>query len=189
MRSRTRRLLVVASLAGVLTCMVVSALATPALGYGKANWQTALTGTFVLPGTGTSEGFWGWCDFAGGVASGDDADCELSEYYHLPGGAGWTCELSIDATSWDQSVQNFPFPTFHVSGRVVVHGHLTPIQQDYCVGFFVYGDPTVAYPSRTFTNVDTFIPAEPGHYNFNFLVPIIFPGAVGEFNFTVSQVP
>jgi hypothetical protein len=188
MRSRTRRLLVVGSLAGVLTCVVLGSSATSAFGYGKANWQAALTGTFVNPGTGTSEGFWGWCDFAGGVTSGNDADCQLSEYFHLPAGTGWTCELSIDGTSWDQSIQNFPFATFHMSGSLVVHGHLTPTQQDDCVGFFVFGDPTVGYSSRTFTNVDTFIPAAPGHYDFNDLVPF-FGFRVGEFNFTVKQIP
>ena len=185
---RSRQLLVLASLVSVLACAVVTSSATPAFGYGKATWQAALTGTFVNPGTGTGEGFWGWCDFAGGASSGDDADCQLSEYFHLPAGAGWTCQLSIDGTSWDQSVQNFPFATFHMSGSLVVHGHLTPTQQDDCVGFFVFGDPTVGYASRTFTNVDTFIPAASGHYDFNDFVPL-FGFGVGEFNFTVKQIP
>jgi hypothetical protein len=38
----------------------------------------------------------------------------------------------------------------------------------------------------TFADVDTFIPAAPGHYDFD--VSFI-PGAVGEFNFTVKQIP
>ena len=54
------------------------------------------------------------------------------------------------------------------------------------MGFFVTGDPTVSYPFRTFTNVDTFIPAAPGHYNFG---PGIIPGAVGSFGFQVNQIP
>jgi len=190
MRSRTRRLLVVASLVAVVVCVVVAASAMPAFGYGKATWQATLNGTFVNPGTGTSEGFWGWCDFVGSnsVSSGDDADCQLAEYLHLPGGAGWTCQLAISGTSWDQSVQNFPFPTFHMSGSLVVHGHLTPTQQDDCVGFFVSGDPTFAYSARTFTNVDTFIPAAAGHYDFKDFVPF-FGFSVGEFSFTVTQIP
>jgi hypothetical protein len=181
-----RRAFLVLSVAGVLAGAAGVVSAAPAHAYGKAAWQAALTGTFNFPGTGFSEGFWGWCDFAGGVASGDDADCQLAEYFHEPGGAGWTCELSIDGTSWDQSIQNFPFPTFHMSGSLVVHPRsLTKAEQDTCVGFFVTGDPTVSYSSRTFTNVDTFIPAGPGHYNFG--VSFI-PGAVGEFNFTVAQI-
>lgn len=184
MRS-AKRLLALASLVGVLACAVVGTSAAPAFGYGKATWQTAFTGTFVFPGTGDSFGFWGWCDFAGGVASGDDADCQLSEYVHAHGGAGFTCELSIDGTSWDQSIQNFPFPTFHISGSAVPHGHLTPLEQDECVGFYVYGAP-IPYSGRTFSDVDTFIPAAPGHYDFG---AGFIPGAVGEFNFTVKQIP
>ena len=187
MFSRTRRLLLIASLVGVVAFAAVGISATPALAYGKATWQTALTGTFNFPASGFSEGFWGWCDFVGTVTSGNDADCQLAEYFHQPGGTGWTCELSIDGTSWDQSVQNFPFPTFHMSGSLVVHPFsLTQAEQDACVGFFETGDPTVSDSARTFTNVDTFIPAAPGHYDFG--VGFI-PGAVGEFNFTVKQIP
>src|SRR5437667_10662458 len=97
---RTRRLLLIASVVGVLACAVVATTATPALGYGKATWQTALTGTFVYPTTGFGVGFWGWCDFAGGVTAGDDSDCQVAEYLHLQAGTGWTCRLSIDG-SWD----------------------------------------------------------------------------------------
>lgn len=184
MRSRNKRLLVLAGLVGVLA--VAGASAIPAYGYGKATWQAALTGTFVIPSSGIGEGFWGWCDFAGGVTSGDDADCQVAEYLHLPDGTGWTCQLSIDATSWDESIQNFPFPTFHVSGSYAVHGHLTEPQREACVGFYVFGDPSIPYSAPTFTDVDTFIPAAPGHYDFG--VGFI-PGAVGEFNFTVARVP
>ena len=187
MFSHARRLLLIASVVGAFACAVVGTSASPAFGYGKATWQAALTGTFNFPASGFSEGFWGWCDFAGGLASGNDADCQIAEHLHEPGGTGWTCQLDIDGTSWDQSVQNFPFPTFHMSGSLVVHpGSLTQAEQDTCVGFFVTGDATVSYPGRTFTNVDTFIPAAPGHYNFG--VGFI-PGAVGEFNFTVAHIP
>jgi len=75
-----------------------------------------------------------------------------------------------------------------LSGSVVVRGNLTPTEQDDCVRFFVFGDPTVGCSSRTFANVDTFIPAAPGHYDFNDLVPLLVFG-VGEFNFTVKQIP
>jgi hypothetical protein len=190
MRLRTRRLLVVASLVGALACVVVGASATPAFSYGKATWQAALTGTFVNPGTGTSSGFWGWCDFVGSnsVSSGDDADCQLAEYFHLPGGTGWTCQLNISGTSWNEEDDGFFGNTFHMWGSVVVHGHLTPTQQNNCVGFFVSGNPTLDDSSRTFSEVDTFIPAAAGHYDFNELVPFL-GGQVGEFNFTVAQIP
>jgi hypothetical protein len=182
-----QRVLLVITVSTVISGAVATVWPTPALAYGKATWQAALTGTFTYPTTGSGFGFWGWCDFAGGVASGDDADCQIAEYLHASGGTGWTCELDIDGTSWDQSVQNFPFPTFHMSGSLVVHpGNLTQAEHDACVGFFVYGDPTASYSGRTFTNVDTFIPAAPGHYDFR--DALAFFGAVGEFNFTVKQV-
>ena len=183
---RLLRALLVFSVVAVLAGTVVAVSATPALGYGKATWQTALTGTFTFPTTGFGLGFWGWCDFAGGVTSGDDADCEIAEYMHAPAGSGWTCELSIDATSWNQSAEPFPpfFVTFHATGSLVVRpGHLTDLQKQACIGFFTGGDGT----STTFTDVDTFIPAAAGHYNID--PGSVIPGAVGEFNFTVKQIP
>jgi hypothetical protein len=117
-----RRALLILSVVGILAGAVAVVSATPAHAYGKANWQAALTGTFTFPTTGGGFGFWGWCDFAGGVTSGDDADCEIGQYIHLPAGTGFTCELSVDATAWDQSVGDFfPFPTFHITGSLVVH--------------------------------------------------------------------
>jgi hypothetical protein len=180
-----RRLLLVGSVTAVLACAVVATSATPALAYGKSTWQAALTGTFTFPATGYGLGFWGWCAFAGGVTSGDDADCQIAEYMHAPAGSGWTCELSIEGTSWDQSAESFPpfFVTFHVTGSLVVRpGHLTADQKAACISFFTGGDGK----STTFTNVDTFIPAAPGHYNIG---RGIIPGSVGEFNFTVTQIP
>jgi hypothetical protein len=66
-----------------------------------------------------------------------------------------------------------------------VRGHLTQLEQQECVGFFVFGAP-IPYPDLTFTNVDTFIPAAPGHYNF---FDGFIPGAVGSFGFQVNQLP
>jgi hypothetical protein len=188
MTSRFRRLLVCASITGALALAVSGISASPALSYGKATWQTALTGTFVFPATGVGIGFWGWCDFAGGVTSGPDADCQIAEYFHLPAGTGWTCELSIDG-SWVQSPEVFDPTsiTFHMTGSLAIHGHLTPNEQNECVGFFATGDPTYLDPNRTFGNVDTFIPAAPGHYNID--PGVVFAGAVGEFNFTVTELP
>jgi hypothetical protein len=194
MRSRTRRLFLLASLAGVLAC-TVAASATPAFGYGKANWQATLNGTFVKPGGG-GEGFWGWCAFAGSNdsgATGNDADCELAEYYRDPAtNTNWTCHLSIDGTNWTSlGPGDFSPTSFHMDGSLTINGqqHLTQAEQDACVGFFYTGDPNSPSSDRSFTNVDTFIPGAPGHYNLGFLVPIFFPGDVGELNFTVKQIP
>ncbi len=185
MRSRMRRRLVVASLVGVVTCAAVGASATPALAYGKANWQTTLHGTFNFPGTGFSFGFWGWCDFGGGVLSGNSADCQLEEYVHQPAGAGWNCHLDIDVTQWNQA-DTGNGNSFHIWGAANVRGNLPQAEQDACLGFFVTGDPTASYSSRTLVDVDTFIPAAAGHYNFG--VGFI-PGAVGSFGFEVNQIP
>lgn len=173
----------------VLAVAVLAVSAAPASAYGKATWQAAMTGTFVYPGTGGGFGFWGWCDFAGGITSGNDADCQVAEYLHAHGGSGWTCELTVDATSWDESVSAFfGFPTFHVTGRLTVRpGNLTEAQREACIGFYDTGDPTALVSSTTLTDVDTFMPAAPGHYDFNDVVPAF--GATGEFNFTITQVP
>jgi hypothetical protein len=193
MFSRIRRLLLVASLVGLLACVAVATSATPAFAYGKATWQTALNGTFTFPGGGgprgsSAEGFWGWCDFGGGdLRSGDDAECQIAEDFHFLAGGGWTCQLSIDG-SWTQA-GGFFGETFHMTGSVVVRGHLTASEQDACVGFFVTGDPTISYSGRTFANVDTFIPAAPGHYAIppSFLFPDT--NVVGEFHFQVNLNP
>jgi hypothetical protein len=179
-----RRALLVITVSAVISGAAAMVSATPALAYGKATWQAALTGTFTYPTTGTGFGFWGWCDFAGGVTSGDDADCQIAEYMHSAAGTGWTCELSIDGTSWDQSIGFFfPFATFHMTGSLVVHpANLTAGQKRDCIDFFT----GAVDGSTSFTDVETFIPAAPGHYDFRDVVALF--GAVGEFNFTVQQV-
>jgi hypothetical protein len=186
MSSRVQRVALVAALIGAVACLVAST----ASGYGKATYQTALNGTFVFPGTGTGLGFWGWCDFGGGtLTAGSSADCQVAEENHLPGGTGWTCQVSVDG-SWTQGPEIFDPTsiTFHITGSIAVHGHLTREQADECVGFYVYGDPTIPYSERTITDVDTFIPATPGQYS----IPpsVLFgPDVVGEFHFTVKQNP
>jgi hypothetical protein len=180
MSRQFRRTALVLAVVGLLAAAVVAASAPGASAYGKANWQTTLVGTFNYPTTGSSFGFWGWCDFAGGVTSGDSADCQIAEYMHASAGSGWTCQLSIDANSWYQSDTGNGV-TFHVSGSAVVHpGSLTAEEKAACVNFF-----TNEGGSTTFTDVDTFIPAAPGHYNIG---AGIF-GAVGAFNFTVVRIP
>lgn len=183
MIARLRNGLVAVGAATVLAA-AAGVFASPAHAYGKATWQAALTGTFVMPTTGNGFGFWGWCAFAGGVTSGPDADCQIAEYMHGPAGSGWTCELSIDG-SWTQgpSVFDPSFITFHMTGSLVVHpGNLTIAQKRDCVDFFTLG----VDGSTSFSDTDTFIPAAPGHYAID--PGVVWPGAVGEFNFTVARI-
>jgi hypothetical protein len=181
---RVRRVLLVLSVVTVLAGAVVAVSATPALAYGKANWQTTLHGTFNYPGTGFGFGFWGWCAFAGGVTSGNSGDCQLEEYMHAPAGTGWNCHLSIDVTRWDQSASDFGGNTFHIDGSATVKPASLPASQtEACVTFFT----NQPFTGTSFTGVDTFIPAAPGHYNFADFVT--FLGAVGAFGFQVNQIP
>jgi len=91
----------------LLTVALAVFAATPALAYGKDNWQIGFSGTGVVPSTGQGFGFWGWCALGGGVTSGNDGDCQLAQYVHGPAGSGFTCHESIDITSWDGSGGTF----------------------------------------------------------------------------------
>ncbi len=154
-------LLLVGALA---VALVSSAHSHPARAYGKANWQVTFSGTFVTPGSGGG-GFWGWCDFAGGIFSGNDGDCQFSQYQHAPVGSGipsFNCEVSLDNISWDASGGTFVLN----AATVTVH----PTSQ-------------TANCSQSFP-FDTGIPAKAGHYNFGGM------GAVrGEFQAQVTQIP
>ncbi len=156
-------------LAGALAVALVSNThSRPALAYGKENWQVAFSGTGVFPSTGVSFGFWGWCAFGGGVPSGNDGDCEFSQYAHLPAGSGFTCEVSLDITSWSTSTG-----TFVVSGTATVH----PTS--------LTGPCLALFPgSASFTGVDSMIPAAPGHYNLGGI-----GGLRGELQIQVVQIP
>src|SRR5262249_29475789 len=132
-------------------------------------------------------GFWGWCDFAGGVRSGNDADCQISEYVHnVPFfGPSFNCELSIDATSWDHSglTVDGALPAFAVTGSAVIHpANLTQEQKDACMELFA------GAPGTSFQSANTFIPALAGHYSYPDFVRVVF-GATGVLNFTVKQLP
>jgi hypothetical protein len=146
--------------------LVSSAHSHTARAYGKANWQAAFSGTFVTPGSGGG-GFWGWCDFGGGVNSGNTGDCEFSQYFHAPAGGGLTCEVSMDITSW---VAN---GDFIISGTATAH----PAS---ATALCLSGFPG----SANFSGVDSGIPAAPGHYNLGGM------GAVrGEIQIQVVQIP
>ncbi len=157
-------------LAGALAVSLASIThARPALAYGKENWQIGFAGTGVVPGTGVGFGFWGWCAFGGGVNSGNDGDCQISQYVHAPAGSGLTCEESLDITAWDRSG-----PTFLITGTATVHPASATVP---CLAFF----PPF---SASFTNVDSMIPSAPGHYNLG-----AFAGTRGELQIQVTQIP
>jgi hypothetical protein len=142
---------------------------TPALAYGKDNWQVGFSGTGVAPGIGQGFGFWGWCAFGGGVTSGDDGDCQSSQYLHAPAGGGTTCQESLEITSWDATGG-----TFVITGTATVHPAGATAA---CLAIFP--------GSATFAGVDTGIPAQAGHYNLGGLGP----GLRGEFQIQVTQIP
>jgi hypothetical protein len=160
------------SLLGLLIAATLGVLAaSPALAYGKENWQTTFSGTAVYPSTGVGIGFWGWCAFGGGVTSGNDGDCEFAEYVHSPSGSGFTCHESLNITAWNRNGADFV-----ASGTATVNP--TSLTAP-CLAFFP--------GSANFTNVDTGIPAAPGHYNIG--SSAIAPGSTGEFQIQVTQVP
>jgi hypothetical protein len=169
MLRRFRRAVLVLTVVGLLAAAVVAASASPASAYGKANWQVAINGTGNFPGTGFGLGFWGWCEFAGGVTSGTDGDCQFAQYVHAPAGSGFTCHLSLMVTSWTATSG-----TFVITGTAAVNP--TSLTGP-CLSFFP--------GSANFSGVDTGIPAAAGRYRLGTLA-----GApVGEFNITVTQIP
>jgi hypothetical protein len=161
---RLSRPLVAVLLAAVLAILV----ATPAFAYGKDNWQIGFSGTGVFPGTGQGFGFWGWCALGGGVTSGHDGDCQFSQYVHTPAGSGFTCQESVDITSWDGSGGTFVFK----AATVTVHpSNLTKP----CLALF---------PGPAGFPVDTGFPAAAGHYNLGGI-----GGVRGAFQLQVTQIP
>ena len=142
--------------------------APPALAYGAENWQIGLAGTGVDPGTGQGIGFWGWCTFGGGVTSGTNGDCQFAQYVHAPSGSGFTCEISLNITSWDGSSG-----TFVITGTATVN---PTSATGPCLAFFP--------GSASFTDFAPGFPAAPGHYNLGGI-----GGIRGEFQMQVTQIP
>jgi hypothetical protein len=159
-----RRLLVLIAIGvGLLAATPMSA---GAYGAGPANWQVGFAGTAVLPGTGQSFGFWGWCEFSGGVAAGNSGDCQVSQYVHSPT-FSVNCEQSINVTAWTG------IGTFRISGTSTTH---PASATGTCVA--AGGVPPV------FATFDTHIPASGGHYNLNGVF-----GTPGELQIQVTQIP
>jgi len=175
MFTRIRTAVVACTAGAVLTAAIAAvATATPAMAYGKANWQTTFAATATSPSTGTATGFWGWCDFAGGVTSGTSGDCQIATYFHTRTGGGFTCHQNLDLTAWTGAAG-----TFVITGSATV----TPTS--------LTADCVQPFPGSTsFAGVDTGIPAAANHYDLGVgAIPGAPPGSVGEFNITVTQVP
>jgi hypothetical protein len=160
--------------AAMLVTATLGATATPA-GAGAtqagaytnhANWQIGFAGTGTAPSTGLGLGFWGWCAFAG-VSSGT-GDCQFAQYFHGPSGSGFTCQESLDVSSFDASGGTFVIDAATVT---VKPSSLTNL----CLSFF---------PGLAGFPVDSGIPAAAGHYNLGGLGP----GMVGEFQIQVTQL-
>jgi hypothetical protein len=156
--------------------ILVAAPASQAFAYGKENYQVTFSGTGTAPGAG-GFGFWGWCAFGsattftnGVPTAGTDGDCEFSQYGHAPGGGGFTCEESLDITSWSIGTNG----DFVISGTAIVN---PSTQTDACIASFP--------GSSSFTNVDSELLAVPGHHNFGSLGP----GLKGQFVEQVTLLP
>jgi len=96
-----------------LPIATVAVLSTSASAYGVANWQAAFSGNFNNTPQG-STGFWGWCEFAGGVSAGNEADCSASFYFFPSGSSGASngvlISQRISGTAWDMEASAMPPP-------------------------------------------------------------------------------
>lgn len=138
-----------------------------AYGGGPANWQIGFAGTGVVPTTGIGFGFWGWCEFTGGVVAGNDGDCQVTQYFHAPAGAGVTCHQSLNVAKWTG------IGTFIISGTST-----TNPSSATATCLLAGGVPPV------FAGFNTQIPAFPGHYNLNGVF-----GTPGELQIQVTEIP
>lgn len=167
MFGRGRRAALALSGAALLAAGTATVSANPVGAAGAANWQVTFAGTGVIPGGGGGFGFWGWCDFAGGVSSGNAGDCDFAQYFHAPGGGGFTCQEDLNITSWDGSGGTFVIeaatPTVHPTSLT-----------GPCLSFF---------PGPAGFPVDTGFPAAAGHYPIGSI-----GGVVGQFQITVTQI-
>ncbi len=167
MHRRVLRPAVAFGSAAILAASLVFAAAGSVAAYGRANWQVTFAATGTAPSTGFGLGFWGWCDFAGGVASGNSGDCEVSQYFHAPAGNGFTCLENVNVTLWSGTGGTFVIE----AATITVHpSSLT----GPCLQFF---------PGPGGFPVDLGIPSAAGHYNFGGI-----GGVVGEFQATVVQI-
>jgi hypothetical protein len=155
-----RRALALILLVPLAAASLALAAASPARAAGPANWQLTFSGTGTAPGLGRL-GFWGWCDFAGGTAfspsglavAGTSGNCDYAVYIHGPVISG-TCHENLDLSGWSIGANGDWF----FSGTSTV----TPAAQTaFCESF--PGDP----PAPAFDDLDSLLPAVPGHLNLN----------------------
>jgi hypothetical protein len=199
MLARLHRSKLIAILPVLLVILAAPILAPSAHAYGRANWQAAFAGTFVIPGSGNF-GFWGWCALAGGTGSpatsGTDADCEISQYF----GTGHSFQVleSISGTAWSEGPCTFPpcatvndfyitAGTMTLNGPTVVQGVQSGMAQQLPPSCTVSG-MTITCPIPVWEflgvyNPDTGIPVVAGHYNLN-----SFFGHGGELQVQVVQL-
>jgi hypothetical protein len=168
-----------------LAALMVAAVASPSFAYGKENYQIAFAGTGTSPGTGFGAGFWGWCALGGGTTSGNTGDCEFAEYVHGGSGTNYTCQLSLDLTAWTIGAGLLGPHDFLFTGTATVHpGSLTPNQMAACLQGF-----ELTSASTTFSNVDSGIPAAPGHYSLANVLAQFFGTTRNEFQIQVTALP
>ncbi len=170
--------------------------------YGKSNFQAGFAGTGVLKGSGQQFGFWGWCDFAGGTTSGNEADCKIDNYFQTSSGRIQFQE-SIQGTTWDEepcTIQpclplgsSSPLDFFITAGTVTLSGPLIlaleqsgPPPPPCTTTGTTVTCPIWVLEKIGFYNPDTGIPVVPGHYNLNSLLPAF--GLVGEFQLQLTQI-
>lgn len=210
--ARVRRSLALCLSLGLPLGMAV-VLSTSASAYGAANWQTAFSGNFNnITGTGGSTGFWGWCEFAGGVSSGNNADCSFSQYFFSSGGANGAASfgpltIKINGTAWDIESSTFPpltlppLPDFFITdGTVTFTG--PAVVKAVAAGFLppactVTGStvtcsiPVLEATTPPLYAPDTGIPAAAGHYSlasiFELLGLTVPPGS--HIDIQVTQIP
>lgn len=184
MRNRIRRLLVGGSALAVTIGMAVAG-SPSASAYGAANWQAAFSGNFNNASAGGGGvGFWGWCEFAGGVLTGNDADCSTPFYLHPPGNAsnGMLVMSRIHGSAWDTEPTLFPPPLapgvndfFITAGTVTLTG--PTVGQAIAAGLVPTGPGLCTVSGSTATcpipvleavgiySPDTGIPAQAGHFS------------------------
>ncbi len=148
-----RLVLMAASLAAALSLMLTTAAPVGAYGGGADHdmWQVGLSFNCNNPEfcDGELGGFWGWVEFdrsADGTQTWGDA--ELAGCTHAVGGGGFAgaFHLSVEIESWTIGAGSAGPHTFFVSGE----------ETDSFRGDKVTFD---------ITNLDTGIPADPGHYS------------------------
>jgi len=154
----------IASLALAASLMVMAAAPAAAYGGGANHdmWQVGLSFNCNNPELCAGElgGFWGWVEFdrsADGTQTWGDA--QLTGCTHTVGGGGFAgaVHLSVEITSWTIAPGSAGPQTFYATG----------VETDSFRG------DKVTFP---ITNVDTGIPAVPGHYSTSDILGMTAPG-------------